>query len=88
MNQHQRPHAQPGQPDRPVAPQPNQDPLSGSQRTLLRVSAALLLLGGVIVLLSGISQETWLITAAGALMLAGGLIMAVSTRRRGDRAAR
>ncbi len=48
--------------------------------TMLRVSAALLLVAGLISFVSGIVLESWWAVLAGALMLAGGMVIAFSAR--------
>ena len=48
--------------------------------TMLRVSAALLLVGGLTAFVSGIVIESWGAVLAGALMFAGGMVIAFSAR--------
>ena len=48
--------------------------------TMLRVSAALLLVGGLTAFVSGIVIESWGAVLAGALMFAGRMVIAFSAR--------
>ncbi|MDI9629288.1 MAG: hypothetical protein QM286_12240 [Acidobacteriota bacterium] len=53
--------------------------------TLLRLSGGMMLAGGLLLLISGITLGQWLLPTGGTLLMVAGLIMLLTTRRSGTR---